>query len=272
MPFYSYDIPHTCGPDPKICCQFDFKRLPGYGLSCPWGVAPHVITESNVAARAEMIVDQWRKKSVLYKTRSVLIPLGDDFRYSQSKEWEAQMTNYEQLFDYINNNMNVEAKFATLSEYFESVRKEKDLSKFPSLSGDFFTYADRDDHYWSGYFTSRPYHKRLDRVLMHYLRSAEMLHSWYTWEEESQFSEMLEIARRELSLFQHHDGVTGTAKDYVMKDYNDRMLNALKNCKFVIQQAVYRLLTTPSVSNSFFYKYKNDEISRIMYYYLFFKL
>ncbi|XP_046658800.1 alpha-mannosidase 2 isoform X2 [Homalodisca vitripennis] len=247
MPFYIYDVPHTCGPDPKICCQFDFKRLPGYGFTCPWRVPPQVITDSNVAHRAELLLDQYRKKAQLFATNVVLAPLGDDFRYDHPTEWDAQYNNYQKLFDYMNNNpeLNVEAQFGTLTDYFNAVVKERPLEQFPSLSGDFFTYADRDDHYWSGYYTSKPFYKRMDRVLQDYLRSADIA-SGLAWLRgltlSPKLADMLYTARSSLSLFQHHDGITGTARDYVVQDYANKMLLAINNCQHVIQQMAHYLL------------------------------
>ncbi|KAF4803499.1 mannosidase alpha class 2A member 1 [Turdus rufiventris] len=260
MPFYSYDIPHTCGPDPKICCQFDFKRLPGGRISCPWRVPPEVIHAGNVQHRAWMILDQYRKKSKLFRTKVLLAPLGDDFRYTESSEWDQQYQNYQKLFDYMNSRpeWHVKAQFGTLSDYFEALRKESNLvekssnSLFPVLSGDFFTYADRDHHYWSGYFTSRPFYKHLDRVLESYIRAAEILYSLALIqssksEKMSVFPsvdnyKLLTEARRNLGLFQHHDALPGTAKDWVVVDYGTRLFHSIMNVKKVIIDSAHILI------------------------------
>uniref|UniRef100_A0A673M8C4 mannosyl-oligosaccharide 1,3-1,6-alpha-mannosidase n=1 Tax=Sinocyclocheilus rhinocerous TaxID=307959 RepID=A0A673M8C4_9TELE len=241
MPFYSYDVPHTCGPDPKICCQFDFKRLPGSRVNCPWKVPPRAITDANVAERAGVLLDQYRKKSKLFRSKVLLVPLGDDFRYDKPLEWDQQYFNYQKLFDYMNSHpeMHVKAQFATLTDYFNAVYKANGVAPgtrppdYPVLSGDFFAYADREDHYWSGYYTSRPFYKNLDRVLESHLRGAEILYSLAVAHARraglegrypvSDYS-LLTDARRNIGLFQHHDAITGTAKEAVVIDYGNRYL------------------------------------------------
>ncbi|XP_020197440.1 alpha-mannosidase 2 [Aegilops tauschii subsp. strangulata] len=267
MPFYSYDIPHTCGPEPAICCQFDFARMRGFSYeSCPWRYDPVETDSNNVQERATKLLDQYRKKSTLYRTNTLLIPLGDDFRYVNTEEAEAQFRNYEKLFDYINSNphLNAEVKFGTLEDYFSTLRDEAEkinytrpgevgsveLQGFPTLSGDFFTYADRNQDYWSGYYVSRPFFKAVDRVLEQTLRASEILSSFvlgYCQKFQCaklpiSFSHKLTAARRNLALFQHHDGVTGTAKDHVVVDYGTRMHTSLQDLQLFMSRAVEVLL------------------------------
>ncbi|XP_043920205.1 alpha-mannosidase 2 [Protopterus annectens] len=261
MPFYSYDVPHTCGPDPKICCQFDFKRLPGGRISCPWRVPPEAIHDGNVQRRAMMLLDQYRKKSKLYRNKVVLAPLGDDFRYNEGSEWDQQFQNYQKLFDYMNSHpeLHVKVQFGTLSDYFHALYKASGLeernagpSVFPVVSGDFFTYADREDHYWSGYFTSRPFYKRLDRILESHLRAAEILYSFaqvhsqrskdtHVFPSTGNYNLLVE-ARRNLGLFQHHDAITGTSKEWVVTDYGTRLFHSIINLKKVIIDSAHFLI------------------------------
>ncbi|GBP35991.1 Alpha-mannosidase 2 [Eumeta japonica] len=282
MPFYSYDIPHSCGPDPKICCQFDFKRLPGNGVSCPWGEPPKKITSKNVEERAFTILDQWRKKAQLYRSNVLMFPLGDDFRYDRANEWDNQFQNYDRIIDFINSNdaWNAEVRFGTLQDYFKALHAEMRSSDFPVLSGDFFTYADRNQHYWSGYYTSRPFYKNMDRVLLAYVRAAETITCQATTSGEVsqllslQLFDRVNEARRALALFQHHDGITGTSRDEVRADYakkiiqcrgvqrdSDRECKAKRNVlisalfrlvahqRDAIQQAAFYMLGQPHIPN-----------------------
>ena len=131
--------------------------------------------------------------------------------------------------EYINNStdLNTQVKWGTVSDYFDHIKNKPD--KFPTLSGDFFTYADRFDHYWSGYYTTRPFNKNLDRVLESSLRRTEILFSFQRAKEDvkkkKEDVEKLTTARNTLSLFQHHDGITGTAKPRVVDDYGSRYLD-----------------------------------------------
>uniref|UniRef100_A0ACB8E5F9 Alpha-mannosidase 2x n=1 Tax=Sphaerodactylus townsendi TaxID=933632 RepID=A0ACB8E5F9_9SAUR len=282
MPFYSYDAPHRVALTPRSA-SLGFQ-LPGGRIQLPWKCHPRPSTELPAWLRggtprygasaspggttqdvspgclwALLLLDQYRKKSKLYRSKVLLVPLGDDFRYDKPQEWDAQFLNYQRLFDYLNAHpdLHVQAQFGTLSDYFDALYKRVGIVPgmrppgFPVLSGDFFSYADREDHYWTGYYTSRPFYKSMGRVLEAHLRSAEILYSLAVsharhagMDSKYPLSDYATLtdARRNLGLFQHHDAITGTAKEAVVVDYGVRLLHSLANLKRVIINAAHYLV------------------------------
>ena len=224
MPFYSYDGPHTCGPDPSVCCQFDFARI-GKGKTwtgCPWGTMAVEITEHNVAERSRKWLDQVYKKAMLYRGKHVFVPVGDDFRYQTMDEAHKQFTNYQKMFDWIQVNVpTVKASFSTLTRYFDAVRE----TNVPRLKGSFFPYSDRKQEYWTGYFNSRIFYKGYDRLLESLIAAVETKCPTVD----------IHLQKRALGLFQHHDGITGTATSHVVQDYYQTMQKAVTELKLKLK-------------------------------------
>lgn len=134
------------------------------------------------------------------------------------------------------------------------------MARFPTLKGDFFVYSDIFSEgrpaYWSGYFTTRPYMKILDRELEANLRSAEILYTMaYNAAKQSACDsvklyetsfEKLVKARRNLGLFQHHDAITGTSKAFVMKDYALKLFESLSDMTNLQSFAIQSLIASES--------------------------
>lgn len=258
LAFSHYDVPHTCGPNPDVCCQFDFWHLLGPLCSGP---PPNAIDPENVRERTELLVDQYRRKATLYNQRAILlVPLGDDFRYLSSAEWTVQLENYNKIIKYLDEHpkYRVKLRFATLSDYFRAFyrlhgyepRSAAHSNLLPVrlrlslLTGDFFTYADYNQHYWSGYFTSRPVEKFLSRVLEAELRASEILYTFARYALQrfsySQLNSTVHLldngikqARRALGIIQHHDAVTGTSRPHVVSDYNKRLTFGLETSRLI---------------------------------------
>ncbi|RXG53229.1 Alpha-mannosidase 2 [Armadillidium vulgare] len=256
-PYDIYSIKHSCGPHPQICLNYDFRKV--FGEYTEYSIRAVNIDQKNVKERAETLLDQYGRTGSLFSHNVVLVPLGDDFRYEYSSEWDQQYKNYQKLLEWVNEHpsYHAEIKWGTLNDYFREVKKR--TKTYPTLKGDFFVYSDifTDGRpaYWSGYFSTRPYFKILGRQLEATLNAAEFLYAW-SWATfaktrhkkiaqilEKDFEKLVK-ARRHISLFQHHDAITGTSKSYVMHDYAIKLHEGIREASIVISHCSLALLST----------------------------
>lgn len=220
---------------------------------------------SNVEGRAQALISALKGRRQAYRTPHLLVPFGDDFKFKNAAN---QFQNMDALVRHINSNSNrfgATIKYSTLSEYFAEVRSWASTSdtKFPLFMGDFFPYADNEDSYWTGFYTTRPFLKKLSRQVQPALRSAEAV---YALARANIFGndnappagmvdpataasnwmrsfELLRAARQNAAIFSHHDAITGTCRSNVAQDYVSRMNSALNSVKGVLESYLSMLMT-----------------------------
>ena len=200
------------------------------------------ISDQNVEERARTFCDEIKLRANTYRTRHVLLPFGDDFKF---KNANIQFENMDRIFRHVNDHQDKYAcsfKYSTLTDYFDALHEIK--AQFPLYQSDFFPYADNGDSFWTGYYTTRPFLKTIARKVDAELRSAEIFLAFtrHMLSDSLELMNQLEICRQDAGLFLHHDAITGTARLAVNEDYMNRMNRASVNLRNILKVATTSLL------------------------------
>lgn len=260
MPYIAYWNSNVCGPDRNICKQFNFLHLHTHNRD---NAKP--VTEQNIEFLASELYKAYKFTASFYKYNNLIIFIGEDNSFDTRESWSDTYENYGKLMAYINSKSEwkMKLKFGTIKEYFKHIRKvEKEKgydSLFPVLSGDFFPYSDIDNDYWTGYFTTRPWIKRLTREVEPLIRAADKFNVYLfdkcimskgctdIQDAYKIILEELRAARREVGIFQHHDGITGTSLPFVVNDYEMRLMKAFKSAQKALTLSIALILTDGGV-------------------------
>eukprot|EP01135_Chromosphaera_perkinsii_P009684 Nk52_evm10s1837 gene=Nk52_evmTU10s1837 len=179
------------------------------------------------------LVDLVRKFREESETKNVLIPVGSDFSFPNTHAASLIFKNLDVLKSYINANPSkygMEIIYSTPPGYVNAVKTDLETSAIPldTKVGDFFPYIDYGA--WTGFYTSRPAFKRQVRTASAFFSAStslisqyQLLHhklSPYGYEEITRLGE-------EIGIVQHHDAVSGTARERVVEDYEEHLNEAI---------------------------------------------
>mgnify|MGYP005981058755 FL=1 len=109
--------------------------------------------------------------------------------------------------------------FANSNNYYLDVKTD-----------DFLPYATDGYGYWSGFYTSRPSTKRFERQGNNFLQLSKQLAAVSNQPYENDITPLKEA----MGIIQHHDAITGTEKQDVLKDYHRMLYDSLEKANKAI--------------------------------------
>eukprot|EP01083_Nonionella_stella_P244393 850642_1 len=199
----------------------------------------------NYVQMAEAFMTNTRQKSEWYRHNHILIPFGCDFSHMNAFMSFIQM---DKLMHYINSNHTYNATifYSTLYDYTKAVH-QLNLTWNVEQNTDFFNYASGPNNWWTGYFVSRPELKIYTRSRERYLKTAELLYTFamnmksVAFDKEDAMTNITKM-RRAMDVIQHHDGITGTERWYVMQQYMQQLQDAMTDVTHFLNAMVTQFM------------------------------
>ncbi|KAL0343088.1 UNVERIFIED_CONTAM: putative alpha-mannosidase [Sesamum angustifolium] len=194
-----------------------------------------LLFDFNVEVRVNDFIAAAMIQANVTRTNHIMWTMGDDFQYQYAESWFKQM---DKLIHYVNKDGRINALYSTPSIYTDA--KYAANETWPLKLDDYFPYADSPNAYWTGFYTSRPAFKRYIRLLSGYYLAARQLE--YLMGRRSTSNANTDGLGNALGIAQHHDAVTGTAKQHTTNDYAKRLAIGASETETVVDSALSCLL------------------------------
>ncbi|GAV03424.1 hypothetical protein RvY_13849-2 [Ramazzottius varieornatus] len=196
------------------------------------------LSDYNVDERVDTFIQVVQNQTKMYATNNLVITMGNDFNYQQANVW---FKNMDKLFKYVNarqaNGSNINLFYSTPSCYLKALNQAN--VSWPVKNDDFLPYASGAHTYWTGFFSSRPAFKRMEREASSFLAQCKQIDALAGLGPQDQH-EVAQL-REAVGVAQHHDAITGTERQHVADDYARQLAEGIGECQDVVADGINKL-------------------------------
>eukprot|EP00667_Euglena_gracilis_P001573 EG_transcript_1573 len=220
------------GPPPGFCWDITCDDEPMQD--------DEALKDYNVPQRLAEFVEQVLAQGRQTRGRHVMLTMGSDFQFQSAEDW---YRNLDKLIRAANADGRIHLFYSTPEAY--SAAKYAEGLAWPLKEDDFFPYADGPHQYWTGYFTSRPALKRYIRSTSAFFQAVRQVVAVSGLGAEA--DTLVDSLAEAMAVVQHHDAVTGTAKQHVTFDYAARLAEGRQRADTAYAAALAALAGLPPV-------------------------
>nr|XP_060620901.1 lysosomal alpha-mannosidase [Anolis sagrei ordinatus] len=201
--------------------------------------------ENNVESLVAYFLGTAAAQANYYRTNHIVMTMGSDFQYENALMW---YKNLDKLIKHVNakqdSGIRVNVLYSTPSCYLWELNKAN--MSWTLKYDDFFPYADGPHQFWTGYFTSRPALKRYERLSNNFLQVCNQLEALTGIQGNMgpYGNANSSVLRQAMGVAQHHDAVSGTAKQHVTNDYAKQLSSGWDACQIVMSNALASIVGT----------------------------